>query len=454
MANLLEGLYAGRAGVQSHGAALSIISDNIANSNTTGYKASRADFIDILAGNIGAQNGANISGSGSYVSSATTIYRQGTQERTGRELDCAIDGNGFFILKDENGVTYYSRAGNLSIGNDGYVRNQTGLYVQGYAMNGAGGIGPLSINTVSSYSSPTTKVTVSGNLSASAVATGNMNPSNPPLAYSTWDDLTGNASLSTFVDVYDSLGAVHTVTILFYKQDDGAGNISWTANGYIDGSEVAGGTAGNPVLLGSNVYGYDPATGAPSTKTTLEFDAYGKRVSTAEFTDLTINMTANGPSGLLSWANGAVSSEVGIKFDPMTQYDNASYINSIIQNGFRSGNVESVSIETDGSLVALLNNGQKITIGTIALAVFANQEGLVRAGNTCLVETFESGQAVVGEPGTGKFGSLVSQCLELSTTDMADEFVKLIVIQRGFQGCSRIIGKMDDLLNEIISMVR
>ncbi|MDR2337411.1 MAG: flagellar hook-basal body complex protein [Deltaproteobacteria bacterium] len=445
MANLLEGLFAGRAGVQSHGAALSIISDNIANTNTTGYKASRADFIDILAGNIGGQNGSNIAGTGSYVPSSTTIYKQGTQEKTGRELDAAIDGNGFFILKDENGVTYYSRAGNLSIGNDGYVRSQTGLYVQGYAMNGAGGIGPLSINTVSSYSSPTSKVTISGNLSAGQLATKDM--SDPTaLSYTTWEDLTNNASLSTFVDVYDSLGAVHTLTILFFKQEDSSGNISWISNAYIDGSEIKGKTAGTPVLMGSN---YDNP---------LTFDENGARPASnpPSDDDLVVNMSnpdSKISASKLEWANGATNSEVKMCFEPMTQYDNASYINSITQNGFRSGNVESISIAEDGTLVALLNNGQKVGIGTIALAVFANQEGLVRAGDSRFVETYESGQAVIGVPGTGKYGRLVSQCLELSTTDLADEFVKLIVIQRGFQGCSRIIGKMDELLGEIIGMV-
>jgi flagellar hook protein FlgE len=249
---------------------------------------------------------------------------------------------------------------------------------------------------------------------------------------------------------------VHTLTILFFKQEDSSGNISWISNAYIDGSEIKGGKAGEPILMGSNY------------SNPLTFNENGARPSSnlPSDQDLIVNMSTPGviasswgthnfdtiPSSL-AWANGATNSEVKMRFEPMTQYDNASYINSITQNGFRSGNVESISIAEDGTLVALLNNGQKVGIGTIALAVFSNQEGLVRAGDSRFVETFESGQAVIGVPGTGKYGRLVSQCLELSTTDLADEFVKLIVIQRGFQGCSRIIGKMDELLGEIIGMV-
>ena len=445
MGSLLEGLFAGRAGVQSHGAALSIISDNIANSNTTGFKSSRADFVDVLAGNLGGQNGANITGTGSYVHASTTIFKQGSVEKTGRDLDAAIDGNGFFILKDEFGATYFSRAGNFKIGPDGYVRNQTDLYVQGFSMTGAGGIGPLSINTVSSYTLPTTKATISGNLNASAPATGD------PFTYHTWTDLNANTSLATFVDVYDSLGAVHTITIMFFKQQNTSGDVTWVTNAYIDGSDMRTGTTdlngnvatvGQPFLITTNVTLPFSSTGF-SLPDGLTFNSNGQR-DPLIFPDMVANM---------DWSNGASISSVEINYDPMTQYSNPSHINSIVQDGFRSGTVESLSIGEDGTLIALLNNGQKIGIGKIALAVFANLEGLQRVGDSRFVQTFESGQAVIGTPNSGKFGRLISQSLELSTTDLSDEFVKLIIIQRGFQGCTRIIGKMDELLGGIIAMV-
>ena len=445
MASILEGLFAGRAGVQSHGVALSIISDNVANANTTGFKSSRADFVDVLAGNIGGQNSSNITGSGSFVTASTTIFTQGSIEKTGRDLDVAIDGDGFFILKNEFGAVYYSRAGNFKIGPDGFVRNQTDLLVQGFSMTGAGGLGPLSINTVSSYTSPTTRATISGNLNASAHATGD------PFSYTSWADLNTNASLNTFVDVYDSLGAVHTVNIMFFRQQNASGDITWVANAYIDGSEIRStavdlngnpAVTGQPFLVATNVtLPWDPVNFTMPQG--LSFNSNGQR-DPITFPDLTTNM---------DWANGASSSNVQINFDPMTQFSSPSYINSIVQDGFRSGTVDSLSIGEDGTLIALLNNGQKVGIGKIALAVFSNIEGLDRVGDSRFVQTFESGQAVVGTPNTGKFGRLIAQSLELSTTDLSNEFVKLIIIQRGFQGCTRIIGKMDELLANIIQMV-
>ena len=421
MATIIEGLFAGRAGIQSHGAAISVLSDNIANANTVGYKASRAEFVDLLAGNLSGQGSATAVGSGSSVSKVTQLFNQGSFEYTGRGLDVGIDGNGFFIVQGGDGSRLYTRAGNFQVDEDGFLLNQNGDKVLGFAANGSGGLESLNINKVATSTTPTSQATITGNLnSATSVAS-------IPAAGATWAQLNSAASFSTFVDVYDSLGESHTASVLFFKTGSG----TWTANAYVDGSEINGGVGGLPSLVGST--------------NALTFDANGARVVPIPASDFTAT---------LNWSNGASASNIDFSFNPFTQFSTSSNISSITQNGSGSGAVSSFSIEEDGTLFALLDNGETATVGQIGMAIFANSEGLRRAGNSCYSESVSSGQPVIGTPDTGRFGALESGALELSTSDIASDFIKLISYQRGFQGSSRIITKIDDLLNEIISLAR
>lgn len=421
MASINDGLFAGRAGIQSHGAAIAVLSDNIANANTVGYKASRADFVDLLAGTISGSGSTSV-GSGSSIENITQLFNQGSFEYTDRGMDVAIDGNGFFVLESTEGTRYYSRAGNLSVDSEGNVLSETGLQVMGFAADGSGGLQALNVNEISTSTTPSSAATITGNLNSAASVTTVPDESTNP----TWTDVTGAATFSTYVDVYDSLGESHTVSIMFYKT--GAGD--WTVNAYADGNDVSGGTAGLPELIGTG---------------TLEFGADGARVEPIPAVDFTATAT---------WSNGSQASSIGFSFNPMTQFSSASNISSISQNGAGSGSVTSFSIEEDGTLYASLDNGQTASVGKIALAIFANPEGLTRAGDSTYIESSDSGQAVIGTPDTGRFGSLAAGALELSTSDIASDFIKLISYQRGFQGSSRIITKIDDLLSEIINLAR
>lgn len=421
--SIVNGLFAGRAGINSHGAAIGVVGDNIANANTVGFKTNRAEFEDVIAG---GQVTGRVIGSGSSVSSVTTIMTQGTLEFTNRPLDMAIDGNGLFVVANGS-ARYFTRAGNFKLDSAGYIVDQNGYALLGYETGGTGALQPLNINTVSAQSSKTNDVDISGNLDATESILTN-GAADIPAAGSTYLELADAASYQTVVDVYDSLGASHSVSIFFYHTDDG----EWVARGYVDGGEVDGGTTGIPTQIGT---------------ATLEFGSDGLRSNDPGSAASDFTATA-------AWSNGAdQTAEVDFTFGPFTQFAANSNIGSITQDGQGVGSVQSVNVEQDGRIFALLDNGESAVIGTVALANFANVEGLSRIGNNLMVQSTESGEPIFGKPNAGTLGAIQAGSLELSTVDIANEFVKVISLQRGFQASSRIISTINQLLNEIVQLV-
>lgn len=425
MPSITEGLFAGRAGIQSHGAAISVLADNVANSNTVGFKSSRAEFVDLLAGTISGGGGGTTVGSGSEVRKVTQIFQQGTFEFTGRGLDLGIDGDGFFIVENVAGTRLYTRAGNLSIDSNGSLRDQSGNTVLGFPSSGTGALQELNVNTISTQSQPTTEVTLAGNLDASQNGGTGIDEVTLPVTFA---KLGGAAEFSTFVDVFDSLGESHTVTLYFFGNADDTAN-TYDVAAYVDGSEINGGTAGTPVQLGATVE--------------VDFGSDGTQATAADDIIAAVGV---------DWANEATDSDINFNLSPFTQFSTPSSISSITQDGSGTGSVTSFNVEEDGTLFALLDNGNTASVGKIALATFANPEGLSRTGDSLFIESSESGEPVVGTPAAGRFGALEAGALELSTSDIAADFIKLISLQRGFQSSSRIITNIDDLLNEIISL--
>ncbi len=431
MASIINGLFAGRSGISSHGQAIAVVGDNISNSSTIGYKASRAEFEDLMAGGGGAgQSGGQAIGSGSGVSAVNSIFEQGSFESTGRTLDLAVDGNGFFVVaKDQQ--RFYTRAGNFKVDSAGFVVTQQGYAVLGFSANGSGKLEPLNLNTIEQNSVATTSVAIAGNVNATSAT---INPAAIPVPgvavppTVTYADLQAVSSFSTVVDVFDSLGKAHTVSFYFFH----TGANEYTVRGYVNNEDVdtTGTLTGYPRLIGT---------------TTMTFDGRGQRtpapvVGTPDFTS---NVT---------WNNGSDASAVDFLFDPFTQYASNSNILSITQDGKGVGAVASISIGTDGAISALLSNGQSASIGTIGLANFASPEGLTRIGKNLLTQSIASGEPIVGKPNSGTFGTVRSGSIELSTVDIASEFVKVITLQRGFQASSRLITTINSLLNEIIQL--
>ncbi len=431
MPSIVNGLFAGRSGIASHGAAIAVVGDNISNSSTIGYKASRAEFQDLIAG---GQTAGKVIGSGSATSAVSTIFEQGTLEFTGRPLDLAIDGNGFFVVAD-GAERFYTRAGNFKVNDSGYVVSQNNFSVLGFPAGGSGALEPLNINTVSQDSVATANVTVTGNLDAgadivsaasipSATAAGAAPPGTETVDYS---DLNALAEFSTVLDVYDSLGDSHTVTFFFFHTAAGA----YQVRGYVNSEDVdpSGTRVGYPRLVGSAL--------------TMGFGSDGQ------------NTDATPPTltSAIAWNNGSdASASVDFTFDPFTSFSASSNILSITQDGEGIGSVSSISIESDGRIFALLSNGQSATIGTLGMVNFSNPEGLTRIGNNLLQQSADSGEPIVGRPKTGTFGGVSSGSIELSTVDIANEFVRIITLQRGFQANSRIITTINQLLNEIIQL--
>ena len=431
MPSIINGLFSGRSGISSHGMAIAVVGDNISNASTIGYKAGRTEFEDLIAG---GQTAGKVVGSGSSVSAVTNIFSQGTLEFTGRDLDLAVDGNGFFVI-DNNGEQAYTRAGNFKIDAAGYLVDQKGNRVLGFPEGGTGSLEGINVNDVSQDTVATSEVTLAGNVDAteSALPGGAADIPVPGDADFSYAGLSNKAVFSNVVNVFDSLGAKHTVTMFFFKTADAAAGppavqATYEVRAYADGSEVTGGTDGVPVLVGSKA---------------MTFDENGERDPAPAAPDFTTD---------IDWSNGAADSEIDFTFSPFTMYATGSNISSITGDGDGVGAVTRLSIDRDGQIFAVLNNGQSSVIGTIGLANFANPEGLVRVGANLLQESSASGAAIVGRPGSGTFGSVESGSVELSTVDIASEFVKLITLQRGFQANSRIITTINQLLNEIINL--
>ena len=433
MAGLVNGLFSGRSGISSHGIAIAVVGDNISNSNTTGYKASRAEFEDIIAG---GQTAGKVVGSGSQVSGVTSVFEQGTMEVTGRDLDLAIDGNGFFIV--ENGdQRYYTRAGNFKLDGEGYLVDQSGNRVQGFPVGGTGALEDLNVTSITQQNVATEHISITGNLDARDVAIPGGAASIPATAETggtaSYADLTQAAAFQTVVDVFDALGASHTVTAYFFKTQDGTStqDSEYTVKLYVDANEVEGtGADGKPYCVGT---------------TTMTFDGNGTRTNAPVPPNSDISST-------VQWSKGSGATTIEYSFSSFTMYSTNAGITSITGDGNGVGAITSLSIDKAGQIFALLDNGQSSVIGTIGLANFANQEGLERVGTNYLQESLESGAPIIGQSGSGTLGSIESGSLELSTVDIASEFVKLITLQRGFQANSRIITTINQLLNEIINL--
>ena len=429
MASIINGLFAGRSGIASHGMAISVAGDNISNANTVGFKMSRASFEDIMAGEgiLGKQVG-----SGSQIGAVQTVFEQGTLEFTGRPLDLGISGNGFFILA--NGLDRsYTRAGDFKIDSAGFITNQNGLAVLGFPSDGSGALAPINVNNIEQASIATNEVNIAGNVNSasSTVDVGAIpapGPAIPPVV--TYADINGFAEYSTVIDVFDSLGESHPVSLMFFH----TGANEFTVRAYVNNEDVdptaSLTVSGYPRFIGEKV---------------LTFGGNGQRnpAFVAGTPDLTMT---------IDWNNGADQSVTDLNFNPMTQYAAASNILSVSQDGKGIGSVNSISIGQDGRVSALLTNGQTSVIGSIALANFSNPEGLLRLGKNELGVSVASGDAIYGKPGTGTFGSIKAGTVELSTVDIASEFVRIITLQRGFQASTRIITTINQLLNDVIQL--
>jgi flagellar hook protein FlgE len=416
---LSSALYSGVSGLNTDSQAMSVIGNNLANTNTVGFKGARTVFSDLLSSTIYGSGGVSQVGRGVNMSKVDNVFSQGTFQSTDSGTDVAIEGSGFFLLKKEgDNTTYYSRAGAFRFDEEGFLVNPEGLKVQGkaYDVNGILVAGdPTDIQVDAAGLQPanvTTTMTLNTNLDASSIA--------PTVAFDYTDPSTFNYSSST--QVYDSLGNEHLITTYFVKTADNAWDWYWTA---------PDSTVPTPVIL----------TG-PSPAGSLTFDTSGNLLT-----------GGTGATGALDWNNGSdTAQDVALTFNT-TQFNSDSVVISQSQNGYGAGNLTGISIDGDGVVIASYSNGVQKKVANLVLGKFNAPNGLEMVGNNIFAATTESGSPRVGLPGT-ELGKIFTNSLEQSNVDMGAQFVEMITVQRAFQANSKIITTVDDLLGEVIAMKR
>jgi flagellar hook protein FlgE len=416
----LTSFNAALTGLNNHALQINIIGNNLANINSTAYKGSKASFAELLGGSADTSaNGNPIQvGLGSFVPGVTPFFNQGSILYTGRATDAAISGNGFFVVSTAEGQGY-TRAGNFGLTREGELINSEGFKVLGYP----------AVDGVVTQSSAMAPITVLKGGSLPPLATSQMSIS------ANLDTRAANGStFSASVQVYDSLGSAHLLTITFTKT--GATGWDWSAT--IPAVDVdASATADDPPVEVGGGSG------------TLNFSNEGALVAPTANPDLTITLV-----------NGAAPMAItfGILDDAgnprFTGFASISAVSSTNQNGYTSSVLKDISIDNKGFVSGVFENGQVQALAQLAIANFANVEGLLKFKGSTFVASGASGEPSIGAAGNGGRGTITGSSLEQSNVDIAQEFTNLIIAQRGYQANSRVISTTDELYQDAINLKR
>ncbi|GER94451.1 flagellar hook protein FlgE [hot springs metagenome] len=554
---MLTSLFTGVSGLSANGQGLSVVGDNIANSNTVGFKGSRTVFADILSSSLGGGSAFQI-GRGAFIQNVQAMFGQGTLETSSNPLDMAIEGDGFFILKDTSGAQYYTRAGQFTLDKDGNIVNPEGLLLQGKLLTGtqAGQVSTINVASLNSPPNQTSSVEIAANLNSATTAKDplsgtadsfTIDASNNTIvfdegsgdltatittgtydgaglaaaianalnaagtltytvAYSAgadgrppkfvisatgaftphWGDSSTTAEqiigfrsvtpaaaaasftadyvatgfdpnkasttsdFSTSITIYDSLGYGHLVTVYFRKTAesvdlDGTGSETTTGNRWHWYAlvQAADSTQGQ-VQVGSQGY--------------IEFDTDGRLVrdvqqygvSPGAF-DFTGGVTQ---AQAISFDFGTGTAAGGSGRDKTTQYGSANSVIFQTQDGYASGSLKSLTVDNTGTMVGAFTNGQTLKIAEIYLARFIAPTMLTKQGRNLFTESAASGSPIIGSPNTSGRGRVMASSLETSNVDLAEEFVRMIAFQRGFQANTRVITTTDDMLTELMQLKR
>lgn len=391
----------GLSGLRAVSEELNVISHNIANVNTAGFKAGRAEFAALYSG--GQAGGVEMN------NVSQNFDRNGDVVTSGRALDLAISGSGFFVLSDSKGQVAYSRAGMFQKDADNRIVASNGMALQGYGVNADGQlvpgvIGDLKVTAANVPAKASTKVDFVANLKADAskvdtTAAGYTFDPNDASSY----------NFSQSGKLFDSLGVEHTLTHYFVKTGDN----TWRTHYYVDGKPVQSGGADQVQDL---VFKADGSLQSPTGNVTLNLSPAGANPMAVE-----LNV-----SGL-------------------SQYASDFNVSRNQSDGYTAGDMTGVRIEQDGSLMAVFSNGQSLLQGQIVMANFANASGLQQGDNTTWTQTFSSGQPTQGVPGTGTLGSLTSGSYEGSNVDLTGELVNLMTAQRNYQANAKSISAADKM---------
>ena len=401
----------GLSGLNAASKNLDTIGNNVANANTVGFKQSQAQFADVFANSL--SGGSNIqSGIGVKVATIAQQFNQGVITATSNPLDVAINGNGFFRLSSQEGISY-TRNGQFHPDKDGFIVNSSGMRLTGYSANTAGTINTsapadLRISTADLPPAATTKVSGVVNLDSRELA---LSPATFDLA----DPTTYHSTTS--VSIHDSLGNASTLSAYFLK----TGTNSWDIFAANEGSLLNGGASVGALNFFFNV-ALDPSSSSIFSMTAP--------VSTGGTNPLAFNLDFTGT----------------------TQFGSDFGVNALAQDGYTSGRLTGFAVGADGAIRGSYSNGEFLTLGQVALANFANPQGLEMRGNNTWTESAASGAALVGVPNTGGLGVLQSGAVEDSNVELTSELVNMITAQRIYQANAQTIKTQDQLLQTIVNL--
>ena len=476
-------MQAGVSGLVANSSALAAISDNISNVNTVGYKRTDTSFETVVTG---AASKGQYNAGGVLASTRQLVSQQGLLAQTSSATDLGIQGNGFFVTADKaTGLTaadsrVFTRAGSFQVDSDGYLTNSAGYYLQGWPVDQQGNVSPdpsdlnrlqaINVGSIGGTATPTTTATINANLQASQALSAAATAVGPPVTAGAYAAATNNMAsydatagtgvkpdYSMQIPVSDSKGGQRTLEIDFLKSNVPnqwyaevravpASDVTTVApfvNGQVATGIVAFTPDGKLDPANTTLFGPVPAPPAPAPDPVIDL---GPSTGTA------------GANGSWAAALGVNGQKISINFGTapggLTQLASASATSSISTNGTAFGNLTNVEIDADGNVSANFDNGVSRRIAQVALATFINPDGLAPVTGNGYRTTLASGPYNLKPPGTGGSGVLSPSTLESSTVDLSSEFTGLIVTQRAYSASSKIITTADQMLQELISIIR
>ncbi len=429
--SLYGAMFSGVSALNAQSQALGMISDNISNVNTVGYKTTKASFSTLVT-----RSTMNFHAPGGVRSAPIqSVDRQGLLQASANATDIAISGDGFFVVTDNSSPTandtrHYTRAGQFSTDTDGFLKSPSGHFLQGWATDSTGtplaantsvltSLQPVRVSTVSGSAIATSQIDIGANLPASAAAA---------------------ATSTTNVQIFDSLGVSHDVTLTWTK----TGTNAWTLTANAPDATPAAGT--------------ETTTGGPAYSVDVVFNSDG---TPASFD----GGSTPPPLVLTGWASGASASTMALDLgtagglgteqaNGITQFSSSYSTTFVNQNGVQFGNFFGTSIDENGIVTALFDNGQTLPVYKLPIATFPNPNGLDAKSGTIFSQSGSSGGFVLRPAGTSNAGKIAPSSLEASTSDLAEEFTNMIITQRAYSASTRVITTADEMLDELIRIKR
>lgn len=466
---MMRSLFSGVAGLQNHQVRMDVVGNNIANVNTTGFKKGRVNFQDLLyqqmsgaarpTDEVGGVNPKEI-GLGMSIASIDTIHTQGSLQTTGVGTDLAIQGNGFFVLKNGE-KSFYTRAGAFGLDNQGTLVNPAnGLRVQGWMARTVAGGGEPRIDSsrdvedlvIPVGSKDPAKATTSVDFAC------NLDKRTPEIPQGAGPQAQLDGTWATDFKIYDSFGQVHTLRVNFAREP--GQNNQWRATVNVDpDATTATNTAvgiGNPGAGGANSFlvnfsNLGTLAGA--------VDAAGNASPTQGDVNLAVAFDVQGAN---PGADGGATRQtfniklgtIGSVVNTVTQFAEKSSTKAFMQDGYPMGYLENFKIDQSGVITGVYSNGTNRLLGQVAMASFTNPGGLEKAGENTFVVSNNSGLANVSPSGVAGKGKLIAGALEMSNVDLAEQFTDMIITQRGFQANSKTIQTSDQMLQELLTLKR